>query len=243
MPPASAQTVYEISLNKQESVKVKIGDYDDIRTDNLTLTTWTSSFVLAGNLHKFGLSVADASGVLPVLELGAGTGLVGITAALLLRCRTILTDLPAIVPGLRKNVDLNRATLGQLGSELQCGTLDWYTPDKLVLETGEQFLASEIRAGIIFAADTIYDEAHPALLSRAILTWLARNPSARAILCYPLRVAYLDHIREIWTLLEEGGLLCELEGQERAESGTNGDDELLCEFAVWKWAPVHGPTS
>lgn len=234
MPKFSARTAYEVPLSGNENAKICIHEHDDIRADNLNLTTWTSSFVLARNLHKFNLRAGKDCKV-PILELGAGTGLVGITTALLLQCPTMLTDLPPIVPGLRKNVNLNLDTLGALASQVQCGTLDWTQPDQLVSETGACYSVSESKAGIILAADTIYDEAHPDLLSHVILTWLDKTPSARAILCYPLRVCYLNQIREIWTLLEEGGLTCALEGQERAEAGTNGDDELLCEYAVWKW--------
>jgi predicted nicotinamide N-methyase len=234
MPQHSVQTAYEVPLSGNENVKICIHEHDDIRADNLNLTTWTSSFVLARNLHKFNLR-PEKDCKIPVLELGAGTGLVGITTAFLLQRLTILTDLPPIVPGLRKNVNLNLDTLGGLAPQVQCGTLDWNQPNQLVSETGARYSLPESKAGIILAADTIYDEAHPELLSRVILTWLDRTSTARAILCYPLRVCYLDQIREIWTLLEEGGLTCELEGQECAEVGTNGDDELLCEYAVWKW--------
>ncbi|KAK5076181.1 hypothetical protein LTS08_002692 [Lithohypha guttulata] len=233
MPPTNATKSFAVPLNGDGEV-ITVGICEpDIRADNLNLTTWTASFILARQLHKFGLLV-DKKEKIPVLEIGAGTGLVGLTAALILCCKTVLTDLPGIVPGLRANVDLNINTLGPIASKVQCGSLDWRTPEILTLESGATFDVADTKANIILAADTIYDDAHPELLSRVILTWLARTPSARAILAYPLRVAYLEQIREIWTLLEEGGLECEIEGQEQAET-RDWDDELLCEYVVLKW--------
>lgn len=208
----------------------------DLRADNLNLTTWTSSFILANQLHKFNLTFEHNEHI-PILELGAGTALVGLAAATLWRRKTILTDLPGIVPGLRTNVDLNPAAVRAASGDVLCGSLDWRTPDVLMLETGDQLWASKgTKASIIFAADTIYDEEHPKLLSKAILTWLVRASNARAILTYALRVAYLDQVREIWTLLEQGGLEAESHGQEQADiKEWDDDDEQLCEWVVWKW--------
>ena len=198
----------------------------EYRSENLTLVTWTSSHVLANQIHKFD---RPGEATIPVLELGAGTGLVGLTAAKLWQKQVILTDLPGILPGLRANIDANNI------SQMQCGSLDWRSADLLSLEDGREMRASQgAQASVIFAADTIYDEDHPELLSHAILTWLARTSDSQAILCYPLRVAYLDYIREIWTILEEAGLEAVREGQERADE-KDWDDECLCEWVVFKW--------
>ena len=206
----------------------------DLRADNLNLTTWTSSFVLARQLHQLGVNINDNASI-PILELGAGTGLVGLTAATIWKSGLVLTDLPGIVPGLRTNVELNPTAVLATSDKVRCGTLDWKTPDILVLDTNVQLRASEgSKASVILAADTIYDEDHPELLSKAILTWLDRTSDARAILCYPLRVAYLDAIREIWAILDEAGLEADRHGQEQAEE-EDWDDECLCEWVVWKW--------
>jgi len=224
---------FQVPASPSSFINVSIAE-PDLRADNLSLTTWTSSFILANQLHKLGVTFEDDEHI-PILELGAGTALVGLAAATLWRRRTILTDLPGIVPGLRTNVDLNPAALKAASDNIQCGSLDWRAPDVLTLENGNQLVASKgAKASIIFAADTVYDESHPELLSNAIFTWLARTSHARAILTYALRVAYLDQVREIWTILEEGGLEAESHGQERADT-KDWDDECLCEWVVWKW--------
>ena len=227
---------FEVPASSSSSINVSIAE-PDLRADNLNLTTWTSSFILANQLHKLHVTFDD-DGHIPILELGAGTALVGLTAATLWRRKTILTDLPGIVPGLRINVDLNPAAISAASGDIQCGALDWTAPDVLELETGDRLSASKgAKASIIFAADTIYDEHHPELLSDAIFTWLARTPNARVILTYALRVAYLDQVRETWTILEEGGLEAESHGQEQADT-KDWDDECLCEWVVWKWKSV-----
>ena len=228
--------------NSTQTVNIRLLE-PNLRADNLTLTTWTSSYILAKHLHHIDIdqealsqACRSTSQKIPVLELGAGTGLVGITAAVLWQTHAVLTDLAPIVPGLAGNIAANKELLASTGGIASCGTLDWMSPHTLHVnkDAGEPLNSISSKATIILAADTVYDEAHPELLSTAILTWLARRPDARALICYPLRVAYLDQIRELWTSLEKGGLEAAEEGKEEAGKD-DWDDELLCEWSVWKW--------
>ncbi|KIW86903.1 uncharacterized protein Z519_12525 [Cladophialophora bantiana CBS 173.52] len=201
-----------------------------LRAQGLSLQTWASSFVLASLLHKLSIDLSSPPPI-PVLELGAGTGLVGLTAAALWKSPVILTDLPSIVPGLAGNIKLNAATVKGL---VESGSLDWSNPETLTLQDGTLYYADKDKSRIILAADTIYSEEHPELLSQAILRWLAPGSSSRVILTYPMRVAYLDQIRELWRLLEKGGLEPLHEGREQADLDL-WDDEGLCEWSVWRW--------
>ena len=228
--------------NSTQTVNIRVLE-PDLRVDNLTLTTWTSSYILAKHLHHVDINqdalsraCRSTSQIIPVLELGAGTGAVGVTAAVLWQTHVVLTDLAPIVPGLAGNIAANKDLLASTGGSASCGALDWTSPHTLYLNkgAGEALSSDSCKAIVIVAADTIYDEAHPALLSNAILTWLARRSEARALLCYPLRVAYLDQIRELWAKLEERGLDAIEDGKEEAAKG-DWDDELLCEWSVWKW--------
>ncbi|KAJ9609409.1 hypothetical protein H2200_005736 [Cladophialophora chaetospira] len=203
----------------------------NLRAQGLNLTTWTSSFVLASLLHKIPVDLSSSVAV-PVLELGAGTGLVGLTAAAIWKVPVILTDLPPIVPGLTGNVQLNKEVVKTL---VRCGSLDWSAPETLILEDGTHYHADETKARVILAADTIYSDEHPEMLSRSVLRWLAPGPSSRFILTCPQRVAYLEQIRELWELLEAGGLEAVSEGRELDDNGHDWDDECLCEWSVWTW--------
>jgi len=240
--------LFRIPLNGSgDAINIELEE-PALTAENLGLSTWASSFILATNLHRFdidpgssyrpvGLEPIDTG--INVLELGAGTGLLGLSAAAIWRTTVVLSDLGPIVPGLAMNISANKETLSACGAGASCGTLDWAISDKLSLYTDGQrrqlhtLLAETTKANIILAADTVYSEEHPAMLSNAILTWLKHGPDARAIIIYAMRVAYLNEIRELWELLERGGL--EAIGEGREVGGDEWDDEPLHEWSVWRW--------
>lgn len=193
--------------------------------DQLPLETWASSTILASRLHRIPISFPAAC-KLPIVELGAGTGLVGIAAARVYGQRVVLTDLPPILPALEANASLNEA-------DAVAGVLDWCSPDDLQVG-GEEFPAAEGGAQVLIAADTLYDPEHPELLERVVGKWLARNAEARFLLATAMRVAYLEELRELWERLEGLGLVCAESGQEEA-SEKDFDDERLVEWSVWRW--------
>ena len=239
-----------------ETIHIKL-DEPALAAENLRLTTWGSSFILATRLHHFALDLnplhpaasyaSDNLGTISVLELGAGTGLVGLSAAAIWNTNVVLSDLAPIVPGLAVNIRTNKETICALGGSTFCGTLDWANPDKLVLYSidaeAQQRQEHTLQAGtnkatVILAADTIYSEEHPTMLSSAILRWLKHGPDARVIIAYPMRVAYLDEIRGLWELLQRGGLEAIDEGRELV--GDDWDDEALHEWSVWRWKTGEG---
>lgn len=100
--------------------------------DNLGFKTWGSSYVLAQLLHTVGeTSLAHLFGQAagqprpPVLELGSGTGLLGLATAAIWRTHVILSDLPEIVPNIAHNVEKNLATVQACGGSLASGALTW----------------------------------------------------------------------------------------------------------------------
>lgn len=100
--------------------------------DNLGLKTWGSSYVLAQMLHNIGqtslshlLSPGTDLPRPPVLELGSGTGLLGLAAAAVWRSHVILSDLPGIVPNLSYNVEKNRQMIEERGGSVVAGALTW----------------------------------------------------------------------------------------------------------------------
>ncbi|KAF2237702.1 hypothetical protein EV356DRAFT_510703 [Viridothelium virens] len=180
------------------------------------------------------------SSSLGVLELGAGIGLVGLAASSLWSVPLILTDLVPIVEPIISNIKLNADTLAANGGSACAGALDWDEPDTLSLYNGTTPLslqASKLDAGdkakIILAADVVYCEDHPRILTKAIFAWLSPGEEARVVIAYPLRIAYLDQIRELWERLDNGGLTSIREGRARADD--TWDDEEEIEWCVWKW--------
>lgn len=204
----------------------------ELKSENLSLETWAASHILASQLHHLGPSItfppADPN-VLPILELGAGTGMVGIAAALLWERDVVLTDLAPLVPALTANIALNPPS--NANTKMLAGTLDWTSPTRLLISST---LQPQTSAQVIFAADTIYSSEHPELLCNVILRWLARNRDARFIMAYPLRMCYIEEIREMWERLEEGGLVALKEGRADAEEELFNDERLV-EWSVWGW--------
>ena len=104
-----------------------------LTADNLGLKTWASSYLLAKRLLNLRETLPPLDVGSQVLELGAGTGLVGIAAAVILQAHVYLTDLPEIVPNLERNIDANFAMLkgvehGERGSNAEAAVLDWSDP-------------------------------------------------------------------------------------------------------------------
>ncbi|KAK5682677.1 hypothetical protein LTS10_005806 [Elasticomyces elasticus] len=212
---------FHVNLSKTASdqIVIQIADPQGIIADNLALATWGSSEVLANTLHRLPIPDVSATGlqtdVFPVLELGAGTGLVGLSAAAVWKCWTCLTDLPPILPNLEANVALNRDILAQHGGSAACGH------------------DGAFKARVILAADTVYSEEHPELLTQAVTARLEKSDKARFVMCYPLRIGYLDHIRDLWERLETAGLVCVDEGRESLDK--SWDEDTPYEWCVWRW--------
>ncbi|SMY22302.1 unnamed protein product [Zymoseptoria tritici ST99CH_1A5] len=226
---------------------IHISEKEGVKAENLSLATWGSSYVLANHLHRWKdtqpihTARENTSNSIAVLELGAGTGLVGLSAAAIWQLPVILTDLAPIVPGLAQNINSNRTLLAEKRTTAACGCLDWTQPEELLLSnpvlaaSEPQIVQSSRKAHIILAADVVYSEDHPELLLKTILAWLAPGPDARVVICYPVRIAYIDHIRDLWERFEAAGLLCVEEAQERSDDDWGEAEPAPYEFCMWAW--------
>ncbi|PYI07149.1 VPS28-domain-containing protein [Aspergillus sclerotiicarbonarius CBS 121057] len=193
-----------------------------LTADNLGMKTWVSSYLLSRRLHNLLETtpnlVPSASTTpklhpdktLRALELGAGTGLVGLSfAALRGKSATIhLTDLPDIVPNLAHNAALNVELLDRTGGAVTTGVLDW----------SEQY-------DLILAADPLYSPNHPKWLVDTITPWLSRGLDAR--------------IQELRERMGQLGLAVVDEGEEIGyddwESADGGALEVRCWWSIWGW--------
>lgn len=194
-----------------------------LTADNLGLKTWASSYMLSKRL-------AELAPILPsgarALELGAGTGLVGLAAAAVLGVDVLLTDLPEIVPNLARNIEANR----HLGVEVEARVLDWR-------EGPEEVVREEDKFGIVLVADPLYSAEHPKLLVGMVGKWLAGGREARCVVEMPLRKGYEREREDFRVRMGKRGLGVVVEGTEmgRDDWGDNGGD-VECWWSVWGWA-------
>ncbi|KAK3354246.1 putative methyltransferase-domain-containing protein [Neurospora tetraspora] len=171
------------------------GDFDlairepPLTGDSLGLKTWGSSYVLAQLLPQFSagplahLFLGDEP--LDVLELGSGTGLLGIAAACLWKADVVLTDLPNIIPNLSHNAELNRETVEAHGGRVEAAALTWGSDD--YEEDSHLRFGEGNRYKLVIVADPLYDDNHPELLSSAIDAQLSLESDARLLVMVPQR--------------------------------------------------------
>lgn len=238
---------FTIPTSQYQKDDATIGIHEPALTeDNLGLKTWSSSYVLAKNLHILTPHI-PLSKELPVLELGAGTGLVGMAAAITWQVPVVLTDLAAIVPNLARNVAGSASIVSERGGGAIAGILDWTQPEifspyteshtsdtHLTTECFTSFTTTHPHPNVqtILAADPIYSPDHPPLLVNAVTSWLAPGKDARLVLAYPIREAYLPQIADLRQRLKKAGLSVVMEGVE-----TSRDDwaaEVEVRWSIWE---------
>ncbi|MCJ1462426.1 hypothetical protein MMC07_001027 [Pseudocyphellaria aurata] len=192
-----------------------------LTSDNLGHKTWVSSYLLAKRLpflrtdlpslqsdtenEVVGAASRPSKISTRILELGAGTGLVGIVAAALFHVPVHLTDLPAIVPNLQANVLRNRQNFAN-AENTTTGVLDWSD-----FSTDDEFLQ---KADVILSADPLYSPLHPALLANAIERLLNQGETARVIVALPLRKAYVPEVEDFKVKMKNKGLTLLGEGND-----------------------------
>lgn len=150
---------------------------------------WGAGAALGRHLLESGLPGHDPRSMV-VVEVGAGTGVAGIAAALAGAGRTVLTDLPAVVPSLDAQIKRNEDALGE-ADVVACG-LSW--GDEAAAEA-----ACEDGCDLVLAADCLYtgDPAVHAAL-RATMVALARVRDA------PVWHAYEERWPAIFELWRDG---------------------------------------
>jgi D-xylulose reductase len=208
--------------------------------DDLGLKTWAASYLLAKRLHSFGLVPTHTQNRLQVLELGSGTGLVGLAMAGL-GADVLLTDLPSICSNLEHNVHQNHEVVSGNGGAARAAMLDWTRPHICEPLQGDDEGIPE-KFPVILAADSLYSSDHPRMLVDTIAVWLSPDSNARVIVELPYRDAYLPQIEDFRRRMLEIGLRIVEEGEEKGyddwgASRTSGDQDegalVTCWWACW----------
>nr|POE52306.1 protein-lysine n-methyltransferase rrg1 [Quercus suber] len=216
-----------------------------LTADNLGLKTWGSSYLLAKRLvllrEMLVAANKSAASNKQILELGAGTGLVGIAAAFVLQKDVLLTDLPTIVPNLERNARENTRLALQTHGNIDVAVLDWSEPTSIIVNGSslKQRIANSFP--IILAADAVYDIEHATLLPHAVAALLAKDKDARAVIELPLRDAFVTQRQLFRQNMDNAGLVIEEQGEEVGfddwSASSHGDElaEVTCWWSVWRW--------
>lgn len=96
-----------------------------LRSQGLSFQLWPAAHSLVSLLDSNPQSLLPLNPNLRILELGSGTGLLGLAAAAILRANVTLTDLPHVLPNLRFNADSNADTINSRGGSVQVHQLQW----------------------------------------------------------------------------------------------------------------------
>ncbi|XP_057786011.1 uncharacterized protein LOC131003518 [Salvia miltiorrhiza] len=98
-----------------------------LTSQGISFQLWPAAAALVALLERQTLSCLRTAEQrrLRVLELGSGTGLVGIAAAALLGANVTVTDLPHVLPNLQFNVDANAGVVAARGGQVQVAALSW----------------------------------------------------------------------------------------------------------------------
>ena len=203
--------------------------------DNLGLKTWASSYLLSKQLCSLRRHIPDLPSDAVILELGAGTGLVGMAASTVFQRHVILTDLPEIVPNLEQNARSNESAISCCSGNVSAAVLDWTKPDELQAEACN---GSPNSFPLIVIADPIYSPEHPQMLVNAIDWHLSKDDTARVVIELPLRDAYVAERQDLRDRLASIGLGVVEQGEEVGYddwSSGNGEEltEVRCWWSVW----------
>ncbi|KAM3159950.1 Protein-lysine N-methyltransferase EFM2 [Lachancea thermotolerans] len=174
-----------------------------LTSDNLGLKTWGASLVLARKLCE-NFSKFERQRDLRILELGAGTGLVGISLALKMlesnsghNCSMHLTDLPEIVTNLKENVKINCCN-SRSDLKVYADVLDWTNPDSFEKTYGAH------KFDVLLIADPVYSPQHPQWIVDMISKFL--SPRGVLYLEVPIRQKYNDERQHLWGLIRDASL-------------------------------------
>lgn len=141
-----------------------------------------------------------------VLELGSGTGLVGIVAAVC-GANVTVTDLPEVLPRAMENVALNQQLISDCGGAIAVTEYDWNKPSSHQLDpSGYDF---------VVGADLVYDPEAVDPLTGVLQRLLTSQPQTEVLLAHQHRSNELDHM--MFTKFLDAGLNISVVSDRREE--------------------------
>ncbi|ODV98530.1 hypothetical protein PACTADRAFT_48272 [Pachysolen tannophilus NRRL Y-2460] len=195
-----------------------------LTSDNLGLKTWGSSLMLSQRL------VSNHQNLLfePILELGAGTGLVGITCALLGYENIFATDLPEIIENLSYNIQLN-----DISSNCIVEALDWSNSKHFQDLLKQKYGQNSDMFNTLILSDPIYSSKHPQWVINMIEIFLKKTEISRVLLQIPIRTNFEEEREMLWKMASDIGLH---EVQFEIERGYDDFGKQKFIFKEYRWS-------
>ncbi|KAJ6714885.1 HEPATOCELLULAR CARCINOMA-ASSOCIATED ANTIGEN [Salix viminalis] len=205
--------VREIDIAGQTLKIHELGDvYDSLTGRALTGSwIWDSALLLSRWLVASQLDLRNKS----VIELGAGAGLPGLTAALLGASRVLLTDIAPLLPGLVKNVEAN-----ELEDRVEVRELVWGSDESL------SRIGESRGFDVVLMSDVFFDIEHMAALGRTLK--MLSGSKTRVLAASEVRFWTGECLNE---LASQGFEVVEVPSQ---EGGVDGGGDI---FAVYNIIP------
>ncbi|XAR73868.1 hypothetical protein NMG60_11007985 [Bertholletia excelsa] len=140
---AESETIHELQHHHLHSIESTVV-IRQLRSLGLSFQLWpaATTLVVVLDRHRSQPTASPLSPILSalrgesgrrlrILELGAGTGLVGIAAAATLCADVTLTDLPHVLPNLHFNADANSEVVAKNGGSVVVAALSWGSDDDM----------------------------------------------------------------------------------------------------------------
>mmetsp|Transcript_1350 Transcript_1350/g.1819 ORF Transcript_1350/g.1819 Transcript_1350/m.1819 type:complete len:379 (+) Transcript_1350:27-1163(+) len=136
-----------------------IKEYVNSQIDGTGLNVWDGALLLALYLERSPCKIQSKS----VLELGAGTGLVGIGAGILGAKEVILTDLEYTMTLMKSNIHLNRDAIMRESNScvhIDCYVCDWFNPPTIAsFQISSSIIHNDVSyPEVILVADCVWLE-------------------------------------------------------------------------------------
>lgn len=184
-----------------------------------------------GKRENRGQEVNEGKETCRVIELGAGTGIAGIAAALLGRASVLITDLPGVVPLIQTNIELNLPASSPNPPSF-CSALAYtWGEDSEFLSDGGERKRSDGCFDVILLADVIYEPKYYSSLIKALRK--LSHPNSLILLAH--RERHPDaaiFFEEVDQEFERARVKFEIENKKGQEAREHRGPRMACQDVV-----------
>ena len=225
-----------------EPIEIRIRE-PDITTSDLGWKTWGGSLLLTRLILMGRIEIARS--IDSVMELGCGTGLVGLSLGKITASNTHIT-MTDFHPGVLANAEVN-VSENNLNDKISVEKVDWFSYLPRHASYDSSAAINGPKYSIILAADVIYNNDHAESIPYVVAAHLKRSPESVFHCVLPLRPQYRSEVTLFETAMRNAGFVLGSEPMDIWEwevdatpanraSVISDEGELndpMCRFGVW----------